>query len=117
MTNKVLQYVLENSAEFTAKTAQKIQELEEEMKGAEGKEKKAALDKFLMGEVEKAIKAWDIPQVPNVIEDAYVDPMTIKLINSYIPMFSQGVYNVVLKGLIKVGDAFENVSDKLESAQ
>ena len=116
MTNKYVKFVLEHSSEFMAKGADKIQELEIEMAGAEGKEKKKALDEFLESEVEKAIKAWDIPQIPNSIEDTCVDPMTIKFINSYVPMMSQGLYDVVLKGLTKVSSGLDAAAETLHKS-
>lgn len=114
MTNKYVKFILEHSAEFMAKGADKIQELETEMSGAEGKEKKKALDEFLQDEVAKAIRAWDIPQVPNAIEDAYVDPIVINFIDSYIPIISQGLYDVILKGLKKVGSGLDAAADNLQ---
>lgn len=113
MTNKYVKFILEHSADFMAKGAEKMQELETKMAGAEGKEKKKALDEFLKAEVKTAIENWNIPQVPDVIEDKYLDPVTISFINSYIPVISQGLYDVVLKGLKKTGNALENASETL----
>lgn len=112
--NKLVVVLLENTADLIQQGADKIQEFETSMKGLDGGVKKAALDEFLKGKVAELIKNWNIKQVPDIIEDNYLDPATIELINSYVPSISQSVYNVALKGLNKVSNVMEDISEKIE---
>ena len=114
MTSKLVVVLLENTADLIALGAEKMQEFEESMRGTDGAVKKEALDQFLMSKVEEIIRNWDIKKVPNFIEDNYLDPATIAIINKYIPKISQSVYNVALKGIDKLGDKMEDISDDIE---
>lgn len=115
MTNKLLEILLKNTGSLIEEAHEKMQALEVEMKGAKGFEKKEALDNFLKGKVEEIIRNWNIKQVPDIIEDNYLDPATIALINAYIPSISQPVYNVAIKGIEKINDKLEDLEEKLEN--
>ena len=115
MTNKLLEILLENTGSLIEEAHAKMQALETEMKGAAGTAKKEALDTYLKGKVEEIIKNWNIKQVPDIIEDNYLDPATIALINNYIPSISQPVYDVAIKGIEKVNDKLEDLEEKLEN--
>lgn len=115
MTNKLLEILLENTGNLIEEAHAKMQALETEMKGAKGSEKKEALDNYLKEKVSEIIKAWNIKNVPDILEDNYLDPATISLINNYIPSISQPVYDVAIKGIEKVNDELEELEEKLEN--
>jgi len=115
MTNKLLEVLLENTGNLIEDAHAKMQTLETEMKGAKGSEKKEALDNYLKEKVSEIIKNWNIKNVPDIIEDNYLDPATIALINNYIPSISQPVYDVAIKGIEKVNDELEELEEKLEN--
>lgn len=115
MTNKLVEILLKNTGNLIEQAHAKMQELEFEMKGAKGVEKKEVLDNYLKGKVEEIIIGWNIKSVPDFIEDNYLDPATIALINSYIPTISQPVYNVAIKGIEKINAGLDNLEEKLES--
>lgn len=113
MTNKLLVILLENTGNLIEQAHAKMQVLETEMKGAKGSAKKEVLDNYLKGKVEEIIKTWNIKQVPDIIEDNYLDPAIIALISNYIPSISQPVYDVAIKGIEKIDDELEELKDKL----
>jgi hypothetical protein len=115
MTNNLVKLLLENAGNLIEQAHAKMQALETEMAGAKGTEKKKVLDDYLKGKVSELIKGWDIPQVPNVLEDNYLDPATIALIDAYIPTISQPVYNVAMAGIKKVNAELTGLEEKLES--
>lgn len=114
MTNKLLELLLENTGRLIEQAHAKMQELELEMEGAKGSEKKEQLDNFLKKEVEELIRGWNIKNVPDIIEDNYLDPATIYLINSYVPTISQPVYDVAIKGIKKANRKLEELENKFE---
>lgn len=114
MTNKLLKILLENTGNLIEQAHIKMQELETEMQGAKGSEKKDALDNFLKEKVEELIKNWNIKNVPDIIEDNYLDPATIALINSYIPSISKPVYDVAIKGIKKIDNKLEDLAETIE---
>lgn len=113
MTNKLLEILLENTGNLIEQAHAKMQELETEMAGAKGTEKKKVLDDFLMGKVDEIIRNWNIKNVPDFIEDNYLDPATIALINAYVPTISQPVYNVAMAGIKKVNAKLEQIESNI----
>lgn len=105
MSNKVLEFILSKFPEIQEFTANKIQEIENSMVGAEGQEKKNELDKQAIAYVSGLIIAWDIPQVPNIIENNLLDPAVIKIFEMYIPQITQVIYNIGVTGIQKLEDA------------
>lgn len=95
MTNKLTEFFLAHFPQIIEMAKDKIEELEKSMTGAEGQAKKEALDAFMLDKIAELIRNWDIPQVPNIIENNYLDPATIKMVEIYLPKITQGVYNTL----------------------
>ena len=100
--NKALEFLLGHFPELAEEARKQIQEVEESMTGEEGKAKKAEVDKRIIEFSANLVRKWDIPQVPNFIEDPFLDPMTIKAFERYIPQITQGVYDVGVLGIKKL---------------
>lgn len=116
MTNKYVKFLCEHVSDFIEIAADKIQELETSMVGSTGTEKKTALDTYLIAKATTLIENWDIPQIPDSIEDKFIDPAFIAFVSKYIPVLSQGVYNIALKGLTKLSNVAGTVAEKIEEA-
>ena len=90
MTNKVLEFILAKMPEIQKEAVIKIKELA--LSGLEtGEAKKAELDKHIIDFIDKAIDAYDIPIVPDVL----VDPAIKKLVAQYIPAITQQVFDTL----------------------
>lgn len=104
MNNKVLEFMLKNFPEIQVFVAGKIQEIEDTMVGAKGLEKKTELDRQAIAYVSGLIIAWDIPQVPNIIENNILDPAVIKTIELYLPQITQVIYDIGVTGIKKINE-------------
>lgn len=102
MTNKLTHFLLEHFPDIMEKTREEIEKIENEMVGQDGKIKKAELDKRILDYVSGLIRNWDIPQVPNIVEDNILDPATIKMIEISLPPITQKVYDVSLVAIKKI---------------
>lgn len=106
--NKAIEFLFEHFPEIAEETRKQMQSVEETMTGEEGKEKKKEVDNRIIDFSANLIRQWDIPQVPNFIEDPFLDPMTIKALEIYIPQLTQGLYDVGIKGIKKINNELKN---------
>jgi len=107
MANKVLAFILEKMPQIQEFCAGEIEEIENTMTGAKGQVKKAELDRQAIAYVSGLIIAWDIPQVPNIIENNILDPAVINMFEMYLPQITQIIYNIGITGIQKI----ENIID------
>lgn len=101
---QIIEFLFGKFPQIQEFAADKIQELENNMVGVKGQEKKAELDKQAIVYVSNLIITWDIPQVPNIIENNILDPAIIKIIEIYLPQITQTIYNIGLTGIKKLED-------------
>ena len=97
LATKLMETLLTHFPEAMEQAKAKIEQLNEEMAGAKGAEKKAELDKFIINFV------WSkIEPLNNIGPDFISDPITKAIIDATFPAITQKMFDFLIFGTEKL---------------